>query len=195
MRSVTVSSFAPLCSSPFTGTRQRRNMLSAAESAGRSAAQSHTCPVHRRPDRHARASSRGVHVQRRPVLPIGQADPLQLRLMRAGKRIDDQSVAQQVGLHCGGNSGGVPLLRIGVRGRVRSGGGKPKLPRHRLSSPASSRARDALSARRANKSEKNSEEKSDQSAKRFTLTCCRMNRRDWTPSCALPDQNPARSEL
>jgi hypothetical protein len=26
---LTVSSFAPLCSRPFTGTRQRRNMLSA----------------------------------------------------------------------------------------------------------------------------------------------------------------------
>jgi hypothetical protein len=70
----------------------------------------------------------GVHVHGRPVLPVGQPDPLQLRLVRAGKWIDDQSIAQQVGLHGGRDGCRVPLLGVGVRGGIWSGGRKAKLP-------------------------------------------------------------------
>jgi hypothetical protein len=55
-----------------------------------------------------------VRVQRGLVLPVAEPDPLQLALVGAGKRVDDHAVAQQVGLDRGGNSGGVPLLRVGM---------------------------------------------------------------------------------
>ena len=122
---------------------------------------------------------RGIHVERRLVLPIGKTDPLQLSLMGAGKGIRDQAVAQQVGLHCGWNGRRVPLLRLPVCGRVRSGSCQPKLP-PTDDHPARHRCAFCSAWRRG----KNSEEKSE--------NCERYRPKPHVSSRRLiADQNPA----
>ncbi len=59
----------------------------------------------------------GVHVNRGSVLPIGEPDPLQSRVVVLVKRIRDEAIAQEVCLNNAGYVRGMPFLD------VRSGGG------------------------------------------------------------------------
>ena len=47
------------------------------------------------------------------VLPVGQADPLQMKFIVSIERIGNETAMEQVGLNYARNLGGMPLLDIG----------------------------------------------------------------------------------
>ena len=52
------------------------------------------------------------------ILPIGQADPLQVKFVVAIERIRDESIAQQIGVNYSGNLRSVPLCDPGMVSRI-----------------------------------------------------------------------------
>ena len=71
---------------------------------------------------------RGRDVERGPILPVGQADPLQLRLGRADVRIRDQPLRQQIGMHASGHLRWAPCGRFGMRCGLRTTGQQAEFP-------------------------------------------------------------------
>src|SRR5271165_3354132 len=55
----------------------------------------------------------GINLKSRLILPIGQANPLQMKLVVPIERIEDELAIQQIRLHHARNLRGVPLFDIG----------------------------------------------------------------------------------
>src|ERR1017187_5759952 len=64
--------------------------------------------------------SRGIHVELRLILPVGQPNPLQRLLVVAIERVGDQLIAQEIHLHQARNLGVVPLFDSGMTAVVQS---------------------------------------------------------------------------
>src|SRR5246127_4906782 len=55
---------------------------------------------------------RSIHIDRGSIFPVGEADPLQSRVVVLVKGIGDQAIAQKVGLNNARYSRGMPFLDV-----------------------------------------------------------------------------------